>query len=195
MFSCAPPALAVQALAKCPVDDGCCNYYDGCNTCTRDTPQAKFSCTELFCALTGEPKCNARCAAPAKFNCLTKDLESTWTKDKKLFCCEANGRGCSRDGPAPGGKCAQVGAAWQAKGKHCGEVVTTGSCDCSGGKTWECVAIAFLPCPCDGKKCGDKCNPCPPGGGICLTVMGYCQADGGKCGLEKVSPPCWRSWS
>ena len=52
---------------KCAVEDprkNCCNLFDGCNKCSRNSATDPFACTRMAC--TGEKKeavCNAKCAA------------------------------------------------------------------------------------------------------------------------------------
>ena len=56
-----PPGLVVDPMPDTSgvgAPEGCLNYNDGCNTCSRTDTTSPMSCTEMMCFMQGTPVCN-----------------------------------------------------------------------------------------------------------------------------------------
>jgi hypothetical protein len=56
----APPAPVPAAAAM--ISEGCLQYFDGCNTCSRDDASAPLACTMMMCFMQGTPVCSTYAA-------------------------------------------------------------------------------------------------------------------------------------
>ena len=94
--------------AKCDkpavdVSVGCCDYFDGCNACSRKDPKSEFMCTKRFCDKQGEKKCNAKCKPKNTAPCDGKKCGDTCKTCTSGICptvmeyCQADGGECLTD--------------------------------------------------------------------------------------------------
>jgi len=56
-----PPTIITEPMLDTSgvgAPEGCLNYNDGCNTCSRTDTTSPMSCTEMMCFMQGTPVCN-----------------------------------------------------------------------------------------------------------------------------------------
>jgi len=175
---CASSGGMRQALERCPASDGCCDFFDGCNACTRKSINDQLVCTKKACNEPESSKCNKMCK---------KEPVCPSAAD----ICAGKAK-CAEGCPCPGcekppavcanKKCGEVCSNCK-KGEMCPSVMAY--CQADGGECKAAAKPTEEACskpvkPCASKKCGEVCSNCKKGE-MCATVVEYCQTDGGEC--------------